>query len=68
MLLSAAFLDLNLFIVSPPGYPLGLKAVTNSFEDPIAFNSTLETFLDSYKDDTSPILQVVVGSFIWNSG
>lgn len=61
MLLSAAVLELNLFIVSPSGHSLGLKAVANSVENEAAFNSTLETFLQSYKDDSSPILQVVVG-------
>ena len=68
MLLSAAVLDLSLFIVTPPGHSLGLKVLTNSLQDESAFNSTLETFKVSFKDDPSPILQIVVGKFIWNSG
>ena len=60
MLLSAAVLDLQLYIVSPAGHSLGLKALTRAYGDPVTFDASLTAYLNTYDDDPSPLLQVVV--------
>ena len=68
MLLSAAVLDLQLYIVSPAGHSLGLKALTRAYGDPVTFDASLTAYLNTYDDDPSPLLQVVVQDFLWSSG
>ena len=68
MLLSAALLDLQLYIMSPYAYPLGLKVLTASYYEPAAFKSTFDAYIESFEDDHSPVLQVIVNEFVFNQG
>lgn len=54
MLLSAAVLDLELFIVRMPPYPLGLQILTESKDQ--GFYPAFEAYLDSFKNDDFPLL------------
>jgi hypothetical protein len=50
----------------PYGYSLGLKALTAVSGDPVAFDAIFQNYIDSFKDTASPILQVIVGDFVFN--
>lgn len=66
MLLSSAVLDPTLYIVEETPYLLGLKILTYSQTD--GFHEAINSYLDSFKDDNAPLLQVVVGDFEWTDG
>mmetsp|Transcript_9361 Transcript_9361/g.12748 ORF Transcript_9361/g.12748 Transcript_9361/m.12748 type:complete len:200 (+) Transcript_9361:391-990(+) len=66
MLLSAAVLDLQLYIFRLPPYPLGLKVLTETSDD--AFTAAFDAFIESFEDDSAPLLQVIVGDFVWSDG
>ena len=67
MLLSAAVLDSALYISAPVGYSLGLKVLSNCDGDEIAFDVALQVYLQTYEDDDAPLLQIVVGDFLWEN-
>ena len=67
MLLSAAILDMQLFIVAPQPYSLGLKSLTAVQGDQEAFEAAFDAYRTSFEDSASPLLQVIVGDFAWNS-
>ena len=68
MLLSAAVLDLELFITKPYAYPLGLQILSQTYGDPTAFDVAFEAYVDSFAGDITPLLQVIVGEFLWEQG
>ena len=68
MLLSAAVLNSALYISAPVGYSLGLKVLSNCDGDQIAFDVALQAYLQTYEDDDAPLLQIVVGDFLWTNG
>ena len=71
MLLSAAVLDIDLYITTPQPFSLGLEALVESFGDPVAFDASLEAYIASHDESNAskyPLLQVVVDDFLWSSG
>jgi len=68
MLLSAAVLDIQLYIVVPAGNSLGLKILTYCYGDEVAFEAAFDNYLTSWQDDETPLLQVIVDDFVWSSG
>ena len=66
MLLSAAVLDLELFIDRMPAYPLGLKVLTECSLE--GFSPAFEAYRHSFKDDNMPLLQIIVDDFLWSEG
>ena len=52
----------------PYAYPLGLKVLTASYYEPAAFTSTFDAYIESFEDDYSPVLQVIVNDFVFNQG
>ena len=66
MLLSAAVLDLELYIVRMPPYPLGLRVLSEVDDD--GFNVAFDAFLGSFEDDPAPLIQVIVDDFVWSDG
>ena len=68
MLLSAAVLDLQLYIVAPAGNSLGLKVLTYCYGNEEAFDAAFDSYLTSWQNDETPLLQVIVDDFIWSSG
>ena len=45
---------------------MGLKVLAYTEND--GFNTTFQAYYDSFKSDDAPLLQVIVGDFIWNEG
>ena len=68
MLLSAAMLDIQLYLAKPTGYALGLQVMTYSYDDPVAFEASFQAYVATWKDEIAPLLQVIVDDFIWNEG
>ena len=68
MLLAAGLLDLQLYVVKPAGHSLGLKVLTYTYLDPVAFDEAQQAYIDSWKDDHNPLIQVIVGDQFWSDG
>ena len=56
MLLSAAALDLQLYITEPPPYEIGLKVISQCRSDLVCRDVAFKAYMDSWKDDPSPLL------------
>jgi len=52
----------------PYAYPLGLKVLTASYYDTVAFETTFDAYIESFEDDYAPVLQVIVNEFVFNQG
>lgn len=66
MLLSAALFDLQLYLTNPLGYSIGLKVLASCYGNPVAFETAFDSYVESYVDDYAPLLQVIVGDFVFN--
>lgn len=68
MLISAAFLDLALFAEPPTGFSYGLKVLAYTYGDAEAFQASFDAYLESWEGDKNPLVQVIVGDFLWSDG
>ena len=70
MLLSSAFLQLNMFIDNPLGYNFGLQMISEAYQtgDQAVFNETLSAYMAGWKNDQTPLIYIECGNFTEDYG